>query len=293
MVESKKKKQCFVVSPIGKAGSEARIHADWLLEGIIRPVFAASYPEYDIVRADTISAPGLIDTQIIEPLLDAELVIADITTLNPNVFYEIGIRHVVGKPIVHMHLDGETIPFDISIFRSIPFSRVAYHDIEKAKADLTKALQAVLAPGYKVDNPVTRTRTKIDIDASSLPVDKLVQAQLEDISARLAAVESPRNSSSALEKARLGKGLTTLIREMEPKLALEIGVVDAAHLRDLKDFLSRLADMPEGARVVENNGNNFVYEFPDTSHNRNLIDYMTKLAAADNGSVYVKAWVPK
>lgn len=184
-----KRKQCFVVSPIGKQDSDARIHADWLLEGIIKPVFEADYPEFDIVRADTISAPGLIDTQIIEPLLDAELVIADITTLNPNVFYEIGIRHVMQKPIVHMHLEGENIPFDISIFRSIPFSRTSFHDIEKAKADLRKALAAVFLEGYKVDNPVTRTRARFEFEKSATPQDMVILNEIESLKSRVAKFE--------------------------------------------------------------------------------------------------------
>lgn len=184
-----KKKQCFVVSPIGKPGSDNRIHADWLLEGIIKPVFAEHYPDFEIVRADTISAPGLIDTQIIEPLLDADLVIADITTLNPNVFYEIGIRHVVQKPIVHMHLEGESIPFDISIFRSIPFSRTAFHDVERAKNDLKKALSAVFIEDYRVDNPVTRTRARFEFEKSASPKEQVLIAEIEALNQRLANLE--------------------------------------------------------------------------------------------------------
>ena len=107
------KKTCFVVGPIGGDDSDDRIHADWLLEEIIQPVFADSFKDYKVIRADKISEPGRIDAQVISCLLDSDLVIADLTTQNANAFYEIGIRHMAQKPIVHMHLEGERIPFDV------------------------------------------------------------------------------------------------------------------------------------------------------------------------------------
>jgi len=78
----------------------------------------ADFPEFETIRADQISSPGMIDAQIIRHLIDADLVIADLSGLNPNAFYEIGIRHMVAKPIIHMQLDGEVIPFDVMLYRA-------------------------------------------------------------------------------------------------------------------------------------------------------------------------------
>jgi len=52
-----------------------------------------------VIRADKISEPGIITTQIIGHIVDAELVIADLTDKNPNVFYELAIRHAIRNPI--------------------------------------------------------------------------------------------------------------------------------------------------------------------------------------------------
>lgn len=57
----------------------------------------------------------MIDAQIIRFLIDADLVVADLSTLNPNAFYEIGVRHMVQKPIIHMQLADGKIPFDVSL----------------------------------------------------------------------------------------------------------------------------------------------------------------------------------
>jgi len=82
-------KLCFVIGPIGDEGTDFRIHADWLLEGIIQPVLS-EFPEFNVKRADHDARPGLIDAQMINDLLNAELVIADLSFSNPNAFYEIG-----------------------------------------------------------------------------------------------------------------------------------------------------------------------------------------------------------
>src|ERR1700744_4521649 len=110
-------KCCFVVSQIGSEDSPERIHADWFLEAIVEPAFEKLH-EFKVERADKLSHPGLIDAQVIHKLLTAEIVIADLTGLNPNVFYEIGIRHMAQKPIIHMHEAGQSIPFDVSLYRS-------------------------------------------------------------------------------------------------------------------------------------------------------------------------------
>jgi hypothetical protein len=83
-------KLCFVIGPIGPEDSDVRTHADWLLEEIIQPVMN-DFPEYQVRRADQDHRPGLIDAQLINDLLTAELVIADLSGLNPNAFYEIGM----------------------------------------------------------------------------------------------------------------------------------------------------------------------------------------------------------
>ena len=183
------KKECFVVSVIGEEGSAQRLHADWVLDGIIRPTFEEHFKDYKVVRADHMNTPGLIDAQIIDKLLNADLVIADLTFLNPNAFYEIGIRHVVAKPIIHMNLATERIPFDISLYLSLKFSVTHPNDLVKARAGLKGMVDSVLADGYEVENPVTKARGRVKFEETATPVDKILQTEMENINDRLAAME--------------------------------------------------------------------------------------------------------
>ena len=80
-------KHCFVIGPIGDEASPERIHADWLLKGIILPVFHNHFSDWLVERADTIATPGMISAQIINRLHDVALVIADLSFHNANAFY--------------------------------------------------------------------------------------------------------------------------------------------------------------------------------------------------------------
>jgi len=174
------KKLCFVVGPIGGEGTEIRDHADWLLDGIIRPVLA-DFSDFWVKRADQDARPGLIDVQMINDLLNAELVIADLSLLNPNTFYEIGIRHMTQKPIIHMQLAHEQIPFDVSLYRAIKFLRARFKDIEKAKEDLRLFVRAVLAPDYQPENPVSNAIGRLKLEQSATPEMRVIMEEIEQL----------------------------------------------------------------------------------------------------------------
>ena len=94
------KKTCFVISPIGKNGDDIRKNADEVLEYIINPI-CEKYG-YSVIRADKMANSGLITKAIIEQIISSDLVIADLTGSNPNVFYELAIRHSYRKPAIQI-----------------------------------------------------------------------------------------------------------------------------------------------------------------------------------------------
>jgi len=82
------KRTCFVIGPIGDAGSPVRAAADDLFNYIIAPTVG----QFDYgapIRADMLGEPGRITSQIVRLLHDAEVVIADLTGNNANVYYEL------------------------------------------------------------------------------------------------------------------------------------------------------------------------------------------------------------
>jgi hypothetical protein len=193
---------CFVIGPIGEVDSEPRIHADWLLEGIIEPVMR-EFPDFAVKRADQDPRPGLIDAQLINDLLTADLVIADLSLFNPNVYYEIGIRHMAQKPIIHMQLSTEKPPFDLSLYRAIKFSRLKYRDLELARAELKRAIGAVLAKGYQIENPVTHARGRVQLTQHATSEQKVILDQLDGFGERLELLEDQLRFIAPAEVGRV------------------------------------------------------------------------------------------
>lgn len=128
------KRQCFVASPIGEEGSDTRRKADQVLKYIIN---AALIPmNFEVTRADKISEPGLITSQMVNRLLNDDLVVADLTDSNANVFYEVAIRQAAQRPIVMLIRKGQRIPFDLAGFRTIGYDTTDPDSVADAKDEL-------------------------------------------------------------------------------------------------------------------------------------------------------------
>lgn len=134
-------KKCFVVSPIGDAGSDIRNNADKLFRYIIEPVCAEC--GFKAERVDQVNGAGSITQTIIDSLDSAELVIADITGKNPNVFYEMGYRKRTGKPLIHLKAKGEMIPFDVNSIRTFEYDLTDLDSVAEIKDRLTKTIRAM------------------------------------------------------------------------------------------------------------------------------------------------------
>jgi len=133
-------KSCYIISQIGSPNSDERKWADFLRENIIKPaVTECGYQKP--TRADDPEAP-LILTGIIEQMFEADLVVADLTNYNPNVFYELGIRHCAQKPVIHLATEGLSPPFDLGE-NNVIFVSEKYLVVTKAIEDIKSRVQAL------------------------------------------------------------------------------------------------------------------------------------------------------
>lgn len=112
-----------------------------------------------MIRADEIDDEGLITNQVIEHLLEDDLVVADLTDLNPNVFYEVAVRHAVRKPIVHLITAGQEIPFDVANMRAVPYALDDPDLLEEAQEELSRKVKAIEdADWVAAPNPISAAR---------------------------------------------------------------------------------------------------------------------------------------
>jgi hypothetical protein len=145
-------KVCFVICPIGKEGTDIRRRSDLTFNYIIKPIVQDF--GYEPIRADHINESGMITNQIIDYIIDSSLVIADLTDSNPNVFYELAIRHIVEKPYIQLMKSDQQIPFDISGMRTIRFD-IDLEQADNAKKELSKQIKSIENNNFKPINPVT------------------------------------------------------------------------------------------------------------------------------------------
>jgi len=157
---------CFYISPIGEDGSEHRQHADLFLGSIVEP--ALEEFGLTVVRADKIGKPGMITAQIIEHILKSKLVIADLSYHNPNVFYELCLRHVCRLPTVQVIRKADTIPFDLDQFRTIRIDTTNIFtmvpNLQTYKAEITTQVRTALKDPDSADNPVTTYYPKLKVE---------------------------------------------------------------------------------------------------------------------------------
>ncbi|MGR3547442.1 MAG: hypothetical protein ACU0DX_09955 [Roseovarius sp.] len=185
---------CFFVTPIGGDATPQRKRADDLLTHLLRPI---SKDFLDIVRADEVDEPGTITSDIVRRLHTAELVIADLTGQNPNVMYEIGLRHCFNLPIVHLAQTGEKPPFDLAAERIIFFDIADIASVEAAKGKIKKACQAALeAKPFR--SPVVRALELESLFASvgELPMPRDLIEKLDQLESKLDEVSGDLSTLS-------------------------------------------------------------------------------------------------
>lgn len=203
------KKSCFIITPIGKDSDPIRRHIDGIIEAAIEPVLEKY--DYEVYIPHHMSMPGSIDKQIIKKIHDCDLVIANLTDINPNVMYELALRHCFGTPSIMIAEKDTKLPFDIGTQRTIFYVNDA-KGVLSLKQDLGKAIEEL----YKNDDyesPIVSVLKEFEIEEKIIKdkansIDKLEANAWSIVFEKLNRIEQnisrPRdnvyhNSSNKLE----------------------------------------------------------------------------------------------
>ena len=148
---------CFVLMPFGKKmDAAARVtNFDSVYAKIIAPAVERSGLEP--IRADEEKIGGTIHKPMFERLMLCHYAVADITGANPNVFYELGIRHAMRpRSTVIVFAEGTVLPFDIALVRGIAYKTDRTGeplDAETTLAQIANQLQAARGNPHD-DSPI-------------------------------------------------------------------------------------------------------------------------------------------
>ena len=199
------KRRCFVITPIGEDGSETRRCTDGLMNAVLKPTLVGL--NFEVFVAHEIAKPGSITNQVIEHLLEDEMVVANLTGLNPNVMYELAVRHAARLPVVCVSENTTRPPFDIAEERLIFFVD-DMRGVEDLKPKLKLAIEAAL--GEKApDNPVYRAKQMniMKQAAGSKDVQRFILDRLDQIDAKI----SKSSTSFVPTRKRLPRGSVVVV----------------------------------------------------------------------------------
>jgi Flp pilus assembly protein TadD len=154
-----KMKRLFVAMPYGrrnapldydKPGTTLEIDFDAVWEGILQPAVSS---DFETKRADELRQSGLIDRLYNEWLFDSDIVLADLTFGNPNVYYELGIRQALSKKgTVLVACKGTKLPFDVRNQYVINYDYFAAPTLRAFQVQLREAIEN--ASAQEIDSPV-------------------------------------------------------------------------------------------------------------------------------------------
>lgn len=239
---------CFVLMPFGKKpdASGRQIDFDAVYQQIIRP--AISDTGLDPIRADEETQGGIIHKPMFERLILCAYALADLTSANANVFYELGIRHAV-RPwrTVTLFAEGTRLPFDVNYLRSIGYrldatGAPAHAGEERVKVSEALRVARAEAADPSVDSPVFQL-------VDYLPSPSLDHQKTDLFRDQVRYSEEAKRSFAAARKAKSATAVDEVLGKLRPLAELEVGVLIDAMLSfraveawpRMVEFIERLA----------------------------------------------------
>lgn len=134
---------CFVIMPISDPDGYDKGHFQHVYDDIIKPAVQKS--NFSPYRVDEAKGTNLIHVEILKELIDAPVAICDLSSRNPNVLFELGIRQAFDKPVVLIQESGTQRIFDISGLRCIDYSKsMKYHEVIQAQNLISEAINETM-----------------------------------------------------------------------------------------------------------------------------------------------------
>jgi cold shock CspA family protein len=191
-------RNCFVVMPFGRTPEEIRWFKGWYQQVIEAGVRAAGLVP---VLASAQNTPGAINDEIRIHLAFDPMVVVDLGGVtreadpNPNVMYELGIRHAFNLPLVIMAWEDQRLPFDISNQRAI-MERRDIMEIPNNRDKLTKFIAEALSGNfYRPMDAVGRAAT-LELAERGLAPDSMLRVLAEEFRQLRSTLGTPKGSAN-------------------------------------------------------------------------------------------------
>lgn len=192
------KGKCFVIMPISDPDGYEEGH----FESVYRDIFvpAIEHAGYEPHRVDEDVSTGVIQAKILEQLINAPMAICDLSTRNPNVLFELGIRQAYDKPVVLVQEKGTDRIFDINEISYINYEpSLVYRSVVDVQEKITAAITAT-AKNPKYNSLITALK----ISAAEPPKNDLNSQEFNEIMLG-SIVNKLDNMASEIRSMRAGQ----------------------------------------------------------------------------------------
>ena len=206
-ISSKVLPVCFIIMPISDEPYE-KGHFKNIYENIFKP--ACEIADYQGIRADEVGQTNFIHLDILKKLLEAPMVICDLSTRNPNVMFELGIRQAFDKPVVLVQEEGTPQVFDIAPLRRTTYrNRQIYQEVLDDQEIVAKAIKDTANKDEKDINSIVRLLsltqpaqlTQISENERELGLLKTILAEINSLKIELKQPRTWEDISSLRERA--------------------------------------------------------------------------------------------
>lgn len=167
-------KKCFVIMPISDNENYPSGHFDRVYEHIIKP--ACEKAGFKPLRADEVMTTNYIALDIIKQIIGSEMALCDLSSRNPNVLYELGIRQAFNLPVTLIKDTKTSRVFDIQGFRDIEYDETLRIDNVQETID---TLSEILKNTYENKNEVNSLVSLLGIEPAKLTNKKKISADTE------------------------------------------------------------------------------------------------------------------
>ena len=134
------KKTCFIMMPISDVEGYEKGHFSRIYDYLIKP--ACDTAGFQPVRADDTSKANFIVIDILKQILECDMAICDLSSRNPNVFYELGIRQAFNKKTILIKDFRTQMPFDIAGIRTINYNEnLRIDEVKKSIPEIVKCIK--------------------------------------------------------------------------------------------------------------------------------------------------------
>jgi len=143
--------ECFIIMPISDPEGYDSGHFKHVYDNIIKP--ACKKADYKAYRADDNESTNMIHDVILKKILNAPMAVCDLSSLNPNVMFELGIRQAFDKPVVLIQEKGTKRVFDLAPIKTIEYPKgMVYHEVIAFQEKLSIAIKSTFEESSKPDN---------------------------------------------------------------------------------------------------------------------------------------------